>query len=166
MSYPKLYTLTICSFYLTVRHQEEVVGLAQKMNCLFYKHEPGSAVWRLKKLLFYARHPSRYPVAFCLWLQALEDKFPVSVTQWPLPRHVQLWRLLRCFSDLLAQIPTDSFDCFNYFTWQSRPVFLFACVDIEGLLVVLPSKKSPLNRLLSAISNLAQRSFILPTGNQ
>lgn len=86
-----------------------------------------------KETPFYVRHPSWYLSVICLRLQCLEDKFPVTLTQWPQLKNVQP-RLSTCYdmTTFLASVSClhrylrSVLSCLNHLSWQNRPGF--ACL--------------------------------------
>lgn len=118
-----------------------------KCYCLYVTYLSNSHLLVMAKdIPLHARHPFWYPLVLCLWLQSLEDKFPITLTQWPLPRNVQsrlsicyyMTNCFFCFCHFLKQIPKDCFE--SPWPLGRKDQFSFSYVDIESLLVVFTFK--------------------------
>jgi hypothetical protein len=89
----------------------------------------------VKEAPFYDRVSTLVPI-ICLWLQSLQDKFPVTLTQGPQPKNVQLWRsscydMTNCsfFASVtcLFRHPKIILSCLTHLTWWDRTVFACLC---------------------------------------
>lgn len=146
---------------VNITHYPLVLGTGEELHLVLHCEGERNS--------FHARHPSWYPPAVLLRLKPLEDKFPVTLTQWPPPKTVQPWPSTcyktNCFFTsvtCLCRHPRIVLSCLNPFTWQIRLVF----AGLHRYGVVSCLSIPPLALLLTAVSNLVQRWFTLPEANQ
>lgn len=124
-------------------------------------HQENSRFILIPSVMAQIRHPSWYLLGvFCLWLQSLEDTFPVTPTCDLHPKGYRCdWLLampwLTAFLasvTCLCRYPKIVLSCFGQLTWENRPIF--GCLFRYGRSFHgFPLKKQQTNKQIKTLNN-------------
>lgn len=96
-----------------------------------------------KEILIYAGHACYYPLAICIWLQSLNDKFSAGFTHLPQYRnvrhdllHLMIWlNCYFCFCNFFMQRPKYCFELLYPLILAAQTIIACLCIDLSSTCV-------------------------------